>query len=246
MVSNRKGDRSAEAAELKTAVVERYTPSRWNLIASILIIGHVWAVFGRPIEFATQGPTGVSPAASGFYRPVRGYSEFTYLNHGYAFFAPDPGPSHLMRVEFEKENADGKVVSDQWMFPDLKKQWPRLLYHRHFMLSEFLHNTYQPRNMPGPPPDDAMVIAAWNRGRARHEAILNSITNHLKKEAGVEDLRLRRLEHQLVGLPEFLGGQRRLDDPLLYRELSDDEEAFYDIPRFGAPIESRPIFGGQR
>ena len=246
VVGKTRSSRELETVREDCATEQRYQPSRWKFIASVLIIGHVWAVFGRPIEFATQGPTGVSPAASSFYTPVRGYSEFTYLNHGYAFFAPDPGPSHLMRVQFEKPDEDGRNVSQEWMFPDLKEQWPRLLYHRHFMLAEFLHNTYQPRSFPGPTPDDPAVLEAWNKGRARHEAILDSITNHLKKRAGVDELRLRRVEHQLVGLPEFLNGQNRLDDPLLYLELSDEADSYMEIPRFGVPPQGRPIFGGER
>src|SRR6056297_2373872 len=39
---------------------------RWRLLASIFIIGQLWAILGRPIEFATQGPTGTSPAAAAF------------------------------------------------------------------------------------------------------------------------------------------------------------------------------------
>jgi len=58
-----------------------------------------------------------------------------FLGHGYRFFAPDPGPSHL--VEFEITSADGSVVSGR--FPDRDddaNSLPRLQYHRWFMLSE--------------------------------------------------------------------------------------------------------------
>ncbi len=55
-----------------------------------------------------------------------------FLGHGYRFFAPNPGPSHLVR--YEVEFADGRTESHR--FPDTQEQWPRLLYHRHFMVAE--------------------------------------------------------------------------------------------------------------
>ena len=57
-----------------------------------------------------------------------------FLNHGYHFFAPEPAPSTL--ISFEAERADGTKVAGH--FPS-RKSIPRLLYHRHFMLTEHLH-----------------------------------------------------------------------------------------------------------
>jgi hypothetical protein len=67
-----------------------------------------------------------------FFRP---YLEATNLNHGYHFFAPEPGPSHLVRYELQL--SDGSQVIGT--FPDKTEHTPRLLYHRHFMLSEYLN-----------------------------------------------------------------------------------------------------------
>lgn len=58
-----------------------------------------------------------------------------FLGHGYRFFGPDPGPSHL--VEFEITKSDGTTIRGK--FPDredLSTSFPRLQYHRWFMLSE--------------------------------------------------------------------------------------------------------------
>lgn len=58
-----------------------------------------------------------------------------FLGHGYRFFGPDPGPSHL--VEFEITKTDGTTIKGK--FPDRddsSTNFPRLLYHRWFMLSE--------------------------------------------------------------------------------------------------------------
>ncbi|QEG24342.1 hypothetical protein [Mariniblastus fucicola] len=58
-----------------------------------------------------------------------------FLGHGYRFFAPNPGPSHL--VEFQITMADGSVTKGR--IPDRDDAttgFPRLEYHRWFMLSE--------------------------------------------------------------------------------------------------------------
>lgn len=204
---------------------------------------HLWGVVGRPVEFATQGPTGPSPASSVFYRPIRWYAEAAYLNHGYAFFAPNPGPSHLIRVEVPVEQGE----SVTYTYPDLRRQWPRLLYHRHFMLTEFLHNTFQPPTMPEEVAADPGLAVRWNNDRRRYEAVRGSMRRHLVGTFGSDDLTLRRVEHQLVGLPEFLYDRLRLDDPQLYLDLPEDPAEFRSgdfapqgLPGFGSPDSGRP------
>jgi hypothetical protein len=204
----------------------------WKWAISFGVVFHLWALLGRPLQFATQGPTGPSPAASAFYAPVRPYSEFTYLNHGYAFFAPNPGPSHLVRATIER---DGDATEELW-YPDLRRQWPRLLYHRHFMLTEFLHNTFQPAEIPPELSEEPEVLRRWQRDRRRYEAIRGSFASHLRERYDASRVELVRVEHQLVGLPEFLAGARRLDDPELYLDLPDDPPpAEVETPRFGVP-----------
>ena len=57
-----------------------------------------------------------------------------FLDHGYRFFAPDPTASHLLT--FKGTRKDGSEFSGQ--IPDRNSHWPRLLYHRWFMVSETL------------------------------------------------------------------------------------------------------------
>lgn len=54
------------------------------------------------------------------------------MGHGYRFFAPNPGDSHLVQYKVTKN--DGTQIKG--VFPDRENAWPRLLYHRWFMLSE--------------------------------------------------------------------------------------------------------------
>lgn len=59
-----------------------------------------------------------------------------FLGHGYRFFAPDPGPSH--RLVYRGIRTDGTRFEGH--FPNRKQHWPRLMYHRWFMLSETVFN----------------------------------------------------------------------------------------------------------
>ena len=234
---------------------------------SFLIIGHLWGVIGRPLEFATQGPFGPSPSMTLLRRPVRGYGEFMYLDHGYAFFAPEPGPSHLIRATIvppggqrsengaaqqqgasqKGESPDAQVqdltkrdVAAQYVatqggatpvegdasvvrfFPDRVDQWPRLLYHRHFMLAEFLNTVYHP---PGEPPleirNDAVASRDWRMSRARYEAVRDSIVRCLNKKYPGMGVTVDRVEHRQPGLPEFMRDGVKLDAPQLYLVLED-------------------------
>ncbi|MGV3485482.1 MAG: hypothetical protein ACO1RT_13785 [Planctomycetaceae bacterium] len=204
---------------------------------SVLLIGHLWAVVGRPFEFATQGPFGSSPSASAFYAPIRGYSQFAYLDHGYAFFAPDPGPSHFIQAAI----TDSEGVRVEKKYPDLSQQWPRLLYHRHFMLAEFLNDVHHP---PGDPPaeiaEDAAASAAWVRARRRYEDVRDSILNHLRYRYPRSEVAIRRMEHRQPGLPEFLQGEVGTRDESLLRVLFDTLD---DLPPqnpipFNVPTET--------
>lgn len=59
-----------------------------------------------------------------------------FLGHGYRFFGPDPGASHS--VIYRVTDVDGNQTEQR--FPDREKIWPRLMYHRWFMLSESVFN----------------------------------------------------------------------------------------------------------
>ena len=104
-----------------------WSPGRRRLV-SVLVLLHCLAIFSSPMA----GP----PPASDLSRWIEGwfdpYLRAGFLNHGYRFFAPNPGPSHLVR--YEVTHADGRVESHR--FPSTDEQWPRLYYHRHFMVAE--------------------------------------------------------------------------------------------------------------
>lgn len=95
---------------------------------SLIILFHLFCVSLAPLAAVDPRPN----LAVDAQRVLRPYSESLYLLHGYRFFAPEPGPSHVMQYEITKDS--GETLQGQ--FPDRNGHWPRLLYHRWFMLSE--------------------------------------------------------------------------------------------------------------
>ncbi len=170
-------------------------------MVSLLVLWHLAAVIGRPWEFATQGPFGNSPSASTFYQVVDGYSQFMYLDHGYAFFAPDPGPSHYYVADVRSASGEETKLK----YPDLSQQWPRLLYHRHFMLAEFLNNVFHPIDEPPANLDgDAIARTGWLRERQRYLDVKQSMIDHLAQQFPDATIDIQRGEHRQPGLPEFI------------------------------------------
>jgi len=95
-------------------------------LLSLALAFHVFAVFISP---AAMPP--VSPLLLDGYNLALPYNEALFLNHGYHFFAPDPGASTLISWSIPRPG-DAPLVG---RFPDVAIR-PRLLYHRYFMLAE--------------------------------------------------------------------------------------------------------------
>ena len=129
----------------------------WRWLVSLLIVLHITAVFCAPWDLSTDRalPPGYIPPTDNLGRQIppaldanvwqepiiprtlrgwffRHYLNLLYLNHGYEFFAPDPNGSNLIRYQI-RDSGGREIASGE--FPDLKSQWPRLLYHRHMMLA---------------------------------------------------------------------------------------------------------------
>ncbi len=83
-------------------------------------------------------PAAVSPSSDlieSTWMLFRPYLQLLNLNNGYHFFAPEPTDSTLL--DYEAERDDGTIVRGR--IPD-RKTWPRLLYHRYFMLTEQMNS----------------------------------------------------------------------------------------------------------
>jgi hypothetical protein len=157
---------------------------------SLLVAFHVVAVFVGPFAMPPASQLGVTVG-----RTLQPYLDVLALGNGYRFFAPEPGPSHLVR--YEVTQPDGTLV--EGFFPNRAEHWPRLLYHRHFMLSEFLNTlTSTPDSKLG-------------------EAYARAYAQHLAEEHDGRAVKLFLRRHYVPRVEEVRAG-RQLDDPALYDE----------------------------
>ncbi len=159
---------------------------------SVLIALHVLAVFIGPWAMPPQ----TSELAVTFARVFQPYLEIMGLANGYRFFAPEPGPSHLVRYEITGD--DGRHV--EGVFPDRQQHKPRLLYHRYFMLSEFINTLENPN---GPPNN----LQAYSK----------SYAEHLMHEHQAQPIKLFLRRHYIPRMSEVREGMK-LTDKRLYEE----------------------------
>lgn len=100
-------------------------------VVSFAILAYLFVLILGPLS----NPVGSEHLTRPIAEKVSPIHRALFLGHGYRFFAPDPGPSHLVEYEITKD--DGSVINGR--FPnrdDASISFPRLQYHRWFMLSE--------------------------------------------------------------------------------------------------------------
>ena len=166
---------------------------RARAILSVALVLHLVAIASAPLAMEPSSLLGQK--LFGVFRP---YLELFYLNHGYHFFAPEPGPGHLIRYEIQM--SDGSVMNG--VFPDAEQQRPRLLYHRHFMLTEFAN-----RLAVDPAQQDAI------------DRLARSFAEHLIHENNGERATLY-LQLHYIPTPEQVAAGLPLNAPELYAERS--------------------------
>ena len=160
-------------------------------LVNVWLVYHLIAIAGSP---ATIPPS--SQLQRDTWLAVGPYLEAIYLNHGWHYFAPDPGASTLLA--YEGVAVDGTPVAG--VVPDRRVAWPRQLYHRYFMLTEAIPQTDE---LP-PGVRDGYVAA---------------LAGGLGKDLGVAEAELTRVTHRLPSMDEVRAGFP-LDDPALYERES--------------------------
>jgi hypothetical protein len=193
---------------------------RWRLLISAVVLFDLIAVVVAPAALLFPSETAMVAR-----RLISPYIDATYLDHGYQFFAPEPGPSHLVRYRLAMPNGDLR----RGEFPDLKTQWPRQFYHRHFMLSEKLTSLFPPPLPPRPPEvplaEYRQAQAEYAQGMDAFRQFAKSYAQQLMRAAGAKRVHLELVEHAIAPAEEVAKG-RRLDDPESYKILwQDDFEA---------------------
>jgi hypothetical protein len=195
--------------------------AKWRWIISLFVTLHVAAVFIPPFTFATSTGMGeASPLAAGVHEILRPYVQFCYLDHGYFFFAPNPGATHLIRCELTYD--DDRRPEEIWI-PDLDSQSPpRLFYHRHFMIAEALNAGFTAPQPSAEVQEQPGQVESWRRRREVYERRFAAIQEHLKLRYNAKEVKLTRVEHRPPSPYEFLVERVRLSDPRLYQDLPED------------------------
>jgi hypothetical protein len=117
------------------------------------------------------------------------YLDVLYINHGYSFFAPEPGASDIMQYEVKRPN--GTTVRGR--LPDIRRHGPRLLYHRYFMLASQSFELEQAiTRLAGPGSTSTLAYA---------------IARHLMEVHGGDECTLRLFRHRLLWPEEVLQGK---------------------------------------
>ena len=160
---------------------------------------HVFAIFSSPAGMPPASPLLVDAS-----RVALPYNQLLFLNHGYHFFAPDPGASTLISWAIDRPG-DTPLKG---RFPDTKVR-PRLLYHRYFMLAE---------NTGAFPPET-------------QDQVLEAYARHFARQHDSPTISLSRLRHRPSSIPRILAGGRLSDFETFVEEPIGFYDFRLDIPK---------------
>jgi hypothetical protein len=144
------------------------------------------------------GPPPASALAQAILQPFRPLLGAVHLGHGYRFFAPDPGPGHAIRWEATLPDGSSRTGS----IPDRGADWPRLLYHRRFMVAEKI--------APLVPPAEAPVDVR-RQARAEWLPLVKGVAGNMLRATGGTQVKLELVECYLPGPEEVISGTAGVD-----------------------------------
>lgn len=154
---------------------------RIGLIAvNCWLVFHVFSIFISPAGMPPASPLLMDAATVS-----RPYNELLFLNHGYHFFAPDPGPSTLISYSVPREG--NAPIRGTFPTTDIA---PRLLYHRYFMLAENVRAF----------PDET------------HDRVIEAYARHFSARHNANEISMYRVSHEPSSISRVLAGGK-LDDP---------------------------------
>jgi hypothetical protein len=177
-----------------------------RVIISLWIVWHFAGVFLAALSIP---PTSSLVLDIAQRPPMQWYLDALYLNQGHSFFAPEVGPGTLVRYELYDQS--GRVM-EQGEFPKRGAYWPRLRYHRHFMLAD-------QSSMPG----DEQFSKLWQR------KYLEAYARHLLRvNENAQAVKVQRIAHWPLPRDYKLQG-RTLTDPEGYEVLSEATQRRSDL-----------------
>jgi hypothetical protein len=165
---------------------------RWGRPVGFVLV-NVWLVYHlAAIVLAPWVVPPTSRLVQNAWRAVGAYDQILFLNHGYHYFAPEPDNSTL--VSYVLEMPDGSRQTGRIPNREIR---PRLFYHRHFMLTEYLGS------------DDLSPLL--------REELVRAMARELCREHQARGVTLSRVTHRWQTM-EFIRAGGMLDDPGGYTE----------------------------
>ena len=163
-----------------------WSPGLRTVVSAGLLV-YLAAVIVPPLA----GPPPASDLARVALQPLRPLVGAVYLGHGYRFFAPDPGPGHSIRWTMQMPDGTTRTGS----IPDRVADWPRLLYHRRFMVSEKIAAVVPPADVPA---------EVRTRSRGDWQPLVKDVAGHLLIRNGGSRVELQLVELYLPAPDELL------------------------------------------
>lgn len=155
------------------------------VIANLWVAFHVFAIAISPAPMPPASPLLVDAS-----RVALPYNQLLFLNHGYHFFAPDPGPSTLISYQIDRPGN----TPIQGRIPDVSIA-PRLRYHRYFMLAENI----------------------WGFPESMQEQVFRAYAKHFAAKHDADQVQLNVISHRPSSISRILAGGQ-LSDPEMFSE----------------------------
>ena len=172
-----------------------------RILISLLIVWHFTAIFLAAMSLPPSSDLVLDIAQRW---PMQWYLDALYMNQGHSFFAPDVGPGHF--IEYKLFDQSGREI-EKGEFPSRKDHWPRLRYHRHFMLAD-------QSDMPS---DNKEFRDSWQR------KYLEAFGRHLLRvHEDAQAVQLRRIAHWPLPRRFVVEDGMKLTDPKTYEVLIDN------------------------
>jgi len=156
-------------------------------VVSLALLAYLAAMIVPPLA----GPPPASELAVAALQPLRPLVGALFLGHGYRFFAPNPGPGHS--IQWTMQMADGST--QRGSIPDRDADWPRLLYHRRFMISEKIAAFVPPLDAPE---------EVRQQSRGVWQPLVKDVAGHLLHRYGGGQVTLQITEHYLPDPEEVI------------------------------------------
>ena len=164
-----------------------------------------------------------------------------YLGHGYRFFGPNPSAGHILRYQVGENDS-----AETFQIPDRQVFWPRLRYHRWFMLSETLYqeHAFTPNAVDFANSQEELTAEIERNKNAGEYKLVALLERQYQQRQTQFELARKRIQKLVTSLESYLARQHGKDGIKIFlheRNLPEPLDVQFGIsiddPRYlSAPI----------